>query len=109
MTSPRPLIDTSDNQLTRSLLQAGREDVAAVEFGQRLLLGLGVAGAVTSVSVAAAAGSVGAAVHGVAASGSGATSLALVAAKWVAVGVLGGGFLRVRLSSCSRHARAHQS
>jgi hypothetical protein len=93
MTSPRRLIDTSDNQLTRSLLQAGQKDVANAEFGQRLLVGLGVAGAVTSVSVAAAAGGGAAAAHGVAASGSGATSLALVAAKWVAVGVLGGGIL----------------
>ena len=54
MTSPRPLIDTSDNQLTRSLLQAGRQDVANVEFGQRLLVGLGVEGAVTSLRVAGA-------------------------------------------------------
>lgn len=93
MTDFLPLVETSESSRARELLKAGRADTAPDGFSNRLLVGLGVAGAVSSVTVTASAGVAGAAVQGAASTGSGAVSLGLLAAKWVAVGVLGGGIL----------------
>lgn len=93
MTDLRPLLEVSESSHACELLKAGRADAPADGFSDRLLAGLGVAGAVSSVTVTASAGTAGAAVHGAAATGTGAMSLGLVAAKWVAVGMLGGGIL----------------
>ena len=88
-----PLLDTSENSRTRALLEAGRADVPPGDFSERLLVGLGVSAAVSSAASVAAASGTGAAIHGAASTGSGAATLALVTAKWVVVGVLGGGIL----------------
>jgi hypothetical protein len=88
------LHDSSPNARTRALLLAGEAERPADDFTKRLLVGVAAASAATVTHAAAAAGGakLGSVVQGVAAS-SGAPSLALVAAKWVAVGVLGGGIL----------------
>ncbi len=88
-----PLLETSANSRTRALLRAGRADAPPRGFSERLLLGLGATAAVSSATSVAAASGAGAAIQGAASTGSGAASLALVTAKWVAVGVLGGGIL----------------
>jgi len=88
-----PLLDTSDSARTRALLRAGRGDTPPSHFSERLLLGLGLAGAVASLTAAASAHVARSAIAGAVSKGSGATSLMLVAAKWVAVGVVGGGIL----------------
>lgn len=93
MTKLVPLLDTSENSRTRALLRAGRAELPPSGFSERLLLGLGATAAVSSVASLAAASGTGAAIQGAASTGSGAASLALVTAKWVAVGVLGGGIL----------------
>jgi Tetratricopeptide repeat len=88
-----PLLDASRNSRTRALLRAGRAEAPPSGFSERLLLGLGATAAVSSVASGAAASGAGAAIKGAASTGSGAASLALVTAKWVVVGVLGGGIL----------------
>jgi hypothetical protein len=88
-----PLFETSHSERTRALLRAGRADRPPAGFSERLLVGLGVGVAVSGVSMTAAAGTVSAAASGAASTGSGAAGLALATAKWVAVGVLGGGIL----------------
>jgi hypothetical protein len=93
MTDIVPLLETSESLRARELLKAGRADVPPDGFSDRLLVGLGVAGVVSSVTVTASAGVAGGAVQGAASTGSGAASLGLLGAKWVAVGVLGGGIL----------------
>jgi hypothetical protein len=93
MTEILPLLETSESARARELLKAGRADAAPDNFSNRLLVGLGVAGVVSGVTVTASAGVAGAAVQGAASTGSGAASLGVLVAKWVAVGVLGGGIL----------------
>jgi hypothetical protein len=91
MNELEPLFDVSPSARMRALLQAGRREAAPSDFSERLLAGLGVAGVVTSVSVAASASASGAAASGAASTSSGAASAVLAVSKWVAVGVLGGG------------------
>ena len=93
MNELEPLLDTSDSARTRALLRAGRCATPPSHFSERMLLGLGLAGAATSLTAAASAHVARSAIAGAASTGSGATSLILVAAKWVAVGVVGGGIL----------------
>jgi len=89
-----PLFEASSSARTRALLQAGRADLPPAGFSDRLLVGLGLSVAISSVSVTAAAGTVSAAAaSGAASTGSSAASLALVGAKWVVIGVIGGGIL----------------
>jgi hypothetical protein len=87
-----PLFEASQSERTRALLRAGRAEVPPAGFSDRLLVSLGIGVAVSGVSVTAAAGTVTAA-SGAASTGSGVAGLALVTAKWVAVGVIGGGIL----------------
>jgi hypothetical protein len=91
MNELEPLFDVSPSARMRALLQAGRREAAPSDFSERLLAGLGVAGVVTSVSVAASASASGAAASGAASTSSGAAGAVLAVSKWVAVGVLGGG------------------
>ncbi|HEX2874349.1 MAG TPA: hypothetical protein VHP33_24010 [Polyangiaceae bacterium] len=110
MTELDRLLNQSESSRTRALLRAGKAETSPDGFSDKLLVGVGAALAASVVSSAAAASlaagasatsagsatsGVGAAVGNVgAAVGSGAApSLVLVAAKWVAVGVLGGGIL----------------
>lgn len=89
-----PLAQASNNPRTRALLQAGQGETPPADFANKLMLGLGVAGATASVSLGAAAsvGAAGTAKIGAGTVGSGAASW-LLAAKWVAVGMVGGGIL----------------
>lgn len=93
MTELRPLVEASASSATRELLRAGRSDAPGREFSERLLIGLGVGAAATTVSAFASAGTAAAALQGAASTGSGTASLTVLAAKWVAVGVVGGGIL----------------
>jgi hypothetical protein len=92
MNELEPLVETSQSRLTRELLRAGQSDEPERDFSERLLRGLGVGVAAGTVGTMASAGSAAAALPGAAATSSGAVSIAL-AAKWVAVGVVGGGLL----------------
>lgn len=104
MTEPNRLLQDSQSSRTRALLRAGKAETSPDGFSQRLLASVGVVAAATAISSTAAASlatgaetggtAAGAATSVGAAIGSGAApSIALVAAKWVAVGVLGGGIL----------------
>jgi hypothetical protein len=94
-----PLLEGSASERTRALLAAGRGDVPPEGFANRLLVGLGLGVAASGVSVTAAAGtagvvaSVGTTAAGSAATSGVAASLSVVGAKWVVVGVIGGGLL----------------
>jgi hypothetical protein len=110
MTELDRLLNRSESSRTRALLRAGKAETSPDGFSDTLLASVGAAVAASAVSSAAVASlapgtkvtsasaatsSVGAAVGnvGAAVGGGAAPSLALVAAKWVAVGVLGGGIL----------------
>src|SRR4051812_25957489 len=93
MNELEPLLDFSASARTRALLQAGRREAPPSDFSERLLVGLGVAGAATSVTVAASASAWSSAVSGAASMSSGTASAILAVSKWVAVGALGGGIL----------------
>lgn len=112
MTEPSRLLHESESSRTRALLRAGQAETSPDGFSESLLASVGAAVAASAISSAAAAalaagakvgstvtgaaaGSVGAATSsvGAAVSSGAAPSLALVAVKWVAVGVLGGGIL----------------
>jgi hypothetical protein len=88
-----PLLDASESQRTRALLRAGRTDAPTEGYSERLLLALGAGAALGTMSATASAGAAGAIVKGASSLGGGAASLAALTAKWVAVGVLGGGLL----------------
>lgn len=98
MTDPKRLLNGSQSPRTRALLRAGQAEASPDGFSQRLLASVASAAAASAMTGAAAASlgtgaKLGGTVMG-AASGSGAASgLVLVTAKWVAVGVLGGGLL----------------
>lgn len=89
MTLLEPLASSSGNVHTRALLRAGQNDGPPEDFEAKLLVGLGVVSSTMGVALSASAGTV--------ASGAAKTSaggaLWLVAAKWVAVGAVGGGIL----------------
>lgn len=92
------LLEGSPSPRTRALLRAGTAETSPDQFAERLLASVAAAAAVGAVThTAAGALATGSKLGGLgsgAAAGSGAaSSLALVAAKWVAVGVLGGGIL----------------
>ncbi|HXK19483.1 MAG TPA: hypothetical protein VNG33_16855 [Polyangiaceae bacterium] len=98
MTDLDRLLDGSPSPRTRALLRAGQTETSPDQFAERLLASVAAAAAVGSVTTAAAGSlstgaKVGGAVSGAAAGSGAAPGLALVAAKWVAVGVLGGGIL----------------
>lgn len=92
MSELEPLLDSSDNTHARALLRAGRSDAPPSGFSDSLLVGLGLSS--TGVTAVASAATARAAVHGsVSLGGAGSPALALVAAKWLAIGLLGGGIL----------------
>jgi hypothetical protein len=98
MTNIERLLDDSPNSRTRALLLAGCSEVPPARFSQQLLASLGAATAVGAATSGVAASlstgtKVGGFISGAASSSVAAPSLALMAAKWVAVGVLGGGIL----------------
>lgn len=101
MTELERLVDESRSSRTRALLRAGRAETSPDGLTEHLLASVGVAAAASALSSAAAAslsaGShLGGAVSGAAVGSAGASSLAFVA-KWVVVGVLGGGMLAAGL------------
>jgi hypothetical protein len=98
MTDPNRLVDGSQSPHTRALLRAGKAETSPDGFSERLLAS--VAGAAAPSKVTSAAGAsfgsgakLGGAVAGAGSSSGAATSVVLGAAKWVAVGMLGGGIL----------------
>ncbi|HYJ08960.1 MAG TPA: hypothetical protein VEX18_08120 [Polyangiaceae bacterium] len=101
MTDLERLLDESPSPRTRALLRAGQAETAPAGFCEQLGLSVGAAAAVGAVATGVAAslstsaklGGGVSGVSGVASGAIGSPSLALVAAKWVAVGVLGGGIL----------------
>jgi hypothetical protein len=99
MTKLNRLLHESQSSRTRALLRAGVAETSPDGFSERLLAGVGAALAASAISSAAAASlatgaKLGSTVTSAAVGSVGAApSLALVAAKWVAVGVLGGGIL----------------
>jgi hypothetical protein len=105
MTELDRLLYRSESSHTRALLRAGKAETSPDGFSQRLLASVGAVAAATTISSTAAASlatgakvgttATGAALGsvGAAASSGAASSLAFVAAKWVAVGVFGGGIL----------------
>ncbi len=95
MTELDRLLESSRSARTRALLRAGRTETSPDGFSERLLVGLGAATATAAVTSSASASlatgaKLSGAVGGAAVSSGGAQGLALVAAKWVAAGVLGG-------------------
>jgi hypothetical protein len=102
MTELDRLLNESESSRTRALLRAGKAETSPAGFAERLLASVGAAAAASAISSAAAASvatgtkvtsaATGSAVGAAVGSGA-APSLALVAAKWRAVGVLGGGIL----------------
>ncbi|HYJ07437.1 MAG TPA: hypothetical protein VEX18_00470 [Polyangiaceae bacterium] len=98
MTDLERLLDESPSPRTRALLRAGQAETAPAGFSEQLVLSVGAAGVVGAAATGVAASlstsaKLGSGVSGVASGAIGSPSLALVAAKWVAVGVLGGGIL----------------
>jgi hypothetical protein len=95
MTDIERLLDDSPSPRTRALLHAGCSDMPPAHFSKQLLASIGAAAAVGAATGGAAAASakMGGIISGAASSGVAAPSLALIAAKWVAVGVFGGGIL----------------
>lgn len=82
MTAPRRLLDSSKNPRSRELLRAGVTDGPTPAAMRATALALGVGTSLTITTSAAATAAT--------ASGLGAPSLGVVAAKWIAIGTLGG-------------------
>jgi hypothetical protein len=98
MTDPNRLVDGSQSPHTRALLRAGKAETSPDGFSERLLASVAGAAAASTVTSAAAASfgsgaKLGGAVAGAGSSSGATASIVLGAAKWVAVGVLGGGIL----------------
>lgn len=98
MTDLDRLLHGSQSPRTRALLRAGQSEHAPERFAERLLLEVSAAiatGTLTSFAAASvtAGAKLGTAASGAATSGAAGPSLALVVAKWMALGVLGGGVL----------------
>ena len=89
MSTLPPLVESSSSDRARLLLRAARADGPRPGAASRTLTALGVAG--TTAKVALAAGSSAGSATGIATSG--AASLPMIAAKWLVVGMLGGGVL----------------
>jgi hypothetical protein len=113
MTDLERLLDESPSPRSRALLRAGRAETAPAGFSERLLLSVGAAAAAGAAATGVAASistsaKLGAGVSGTASGAIGSASLALVATKWVAVGVLGGGILGagVELAFAPRGAKS---
>lgn len=87
MSTLPPLVESSSSARARLLLRAARADGPGPSAASRTLRALGVVG--TTAKVALAAGGA-AAPAGAIVTGAGASSLAMIAAKWVLVGMLGG-------------------
>ena len=96
MTNIERLLDDSPSPRTRALLRAGCSETPPALFSNQLLASLGAATAVGAAASGAAASLSTSAktaglISGAASSSVAAPSLALIAAKWVGIGVLGGG------------------
>lgn len=101
MTSPRRLLDSAKNAHARALLRAGVEDGPKPEALRAAALSLGVGASLTLASTATAT------VVGTAAAA--APSLPLIAAKWIAIGALGGLALASGGSAVSNWGRPQQA
>jgi hypothetical protein len=91
------LLEVSQSARTRALLRAGRAERSPEGFSEGIIAGVAAAAA-TSVATGSAAASLASTELGKAALAAGTSgvvtpSLALVAVKWVTVGVIGGGLL----------------
>lgn len=98
MTDLDRLLDGSPSPRTRALLRAGQAETPPERFSRQLLVSVSAAATVGAVATTATASlatsaKLGGLVSGAAVGSAAAPGLALVAAKWVAVGVLGGGIL----------------
>jgi hypothetical protein len=96
MSDPRRLLEETDSELERAMLQSVRSDAMSDQGRRRILAGLGVAGAVVGTS-SSAAGAEAAVKAGLL------PWLSGLGAKWIAVGVVVGlvpaaGFLAARRS-----------
>lgn len=98
MTDLERLLDESPSPRTRALLRAGRAETPPPRFSEQLLASVGAAAAVGVATTGVAASvstsvKLAGSISGAASSAILSPSLALLAAKWVVVGALGGGAL----------------